>query len=141
MTAIVIDNSVFLSWCLGDEDDPRAAHAMQRVAEEGGVVPRIWWYELRNALLMNERRGRISTQQVSDTLEDSLALGIAIDDEHDGSLLLELARQHDLSVYDAAYLEVAFRRSLPLATLDRRLHEAALAIGVSTNGPHQPPPA
>lgn len=140
MTAIVIDNSVFLSWCLGDEDDPRAARAMQRVAEEGGVVPRIWWYELRNALLMNERRGRISPQQVSDTLDDSLALGIAIDDAHDGSLLMELARQQALSVYDAAYLEVAFRRSLPLATLDRRLYEAAVAIGVATDGPHQPPP-
>ena len=139
MTAIVIDNSVFLSWCLGDEDDPRAARAMQRVAEEGGVVPRIWWYELRNALLMNERRGRISPQQVSDTLDDSLALGISIDDEHDASLLLQLARRHDLSAYDAAYLEVAFRRSLPLATLDRRLHEAAVAIGVASDGPRRPP--
>ena len=103
MTAIVIDNSVFLSWCLGDEDDATAAQAMQRVAEEGGVVPRIWWYELRNALLMNERRGRISLRQVSDTLADSLALGIAIDDEHDGSLLLDIARSHNLTVYDAAY--------------------------------------
>ena len=102
MTAIVIDNSVFLSWCLGDEDDATAAQAMQRVAEEGGVVPRIWWYELRNALLMNERRGRISLRQVSDTLADSLALGIAIDDEHDGSLLLDIARSHNLTVYDAA---------------------------------------
>ena len=115
--------------------------SVPRVAEEGGVVPRIWWYELRNALLMNERRGRISPQQVSDTLDDSLALGIAIDDAHDGSLLMELARQQALSVYDAAYLEVAFRRSLPLATLDRRLYEAAVAIGVSTDGPHRPPPA
>ena len=132
MTAIVIDNSVFLSWCLGDEDDPTAAHAMQRVAEEGGVVPRIWWYELRNALLMNERRGRISPQQVVDTLTDSMALRIAIDDEHDGSLLLDLARGHELTVYDAAYLEVALRRSLPLATLDRRLSKAAEAIGVSS---------
>ena len=132
MTAIVIDNSVFLSWCLGDEDDATAAHAMQRVAEEGGVVPRIWWYELRNALLMNERRGRISLRQVSDTLADSLALGIAMDDEHDGSLLLDIARSHNLTVYDAAYLEVAVRRSLPLATLDRRVRIAAEAIGVST---------
>ncbi len=131
MTAIVIDNSVFLSWCLGDEDDPTAAHAMQRVADEGGVVPRIWWYELRNALLMNERRGRISSQQVADTLADSMALAIVIDDEHDGSLLLDLARGHRLTVYDAAYLEVAVRRSLPLATLDRRLREAAKATGVS----------
>ena len=134
MTAIVIDNSVFLSWCLGDEDDPTASLAMQRVVEEGAVVPRIWWYELRNALVMNERRGRLSLQQVSDTVEDSLELGIAIDDEHDGSLLLDIARRHGLTVYDAAYVEVALRRSLPLATLDRRLREAAKAIGVSTVG-------
>ena len=132
MTAIVIDNAVFLSWCLGDEDDATAAEAMQRVADEGGVVPRIWWYELRNALLMNERRGRLSLRQVSDTLVDSMELSIAIDDEHDGSLLLGIARGHCLTVYEAVYLEVALRRSLPLATLDRRLRDAAEAIGVSS---------
>ena len=55
-----------------------------------------------------------------------------IDDEHDGSLLLDIARSHNLTVYDAAYLEVAVRRSLPLATLDQRLSKAADAIGVST---------
>ena len=130
MTSIVIDNSVFLAWCLGDEENPVATGAMQRVAEEGGVVPRIWWYELRNALLMNERRGRISPQQVSDTLADSLALGIVIDEEHDDSLILDFARRLKLTVYDAAYLEIAFRRSLPLATLGQRLREAAEAIGV-----------
>ena len=130
MTSIVIDNSVFLAWCLGDEENPVATGAMQRVAEEGGVVPRIWWYELRNALLMNERRGRISPQQVSDTLTDSLALGIVIDEEHDDSLILDFARRLKLTVYDAAYLGIAFRRSLPLATLDQRLREAAEAIGV-----------
>ena len=130
MTSIVIDNSVFLAWCLGDEENPVATGAMRRVAEEGGVVPRIWWYELRNALLMNERRGRISPQQVSDTLADSLALGIVIDEEHDDSLILDFARRLKLTVYDAAYLEIAFRRSLPLATLDQRLREAAEAIGV-----------
>ena len=140
MTAIVIDNSVFLSWCLGDEDDATATHAMKRVAEEGGVVPRIWWYELRNALLMNERRGRISLRQVSDTLADSLELGIAIDDEHDGSLLLDIARSHNLTVYDAAYLEVAVRRSLPLATLDQRLSKAANGIGATTIGPRRVQP-
>ena len=104
---------------------------MRHVAEEGGVAPRIWWYELRNALLVNERRGRISRQQVSDTLIDSLELGISIDDQHDASLLLEIARRHGLSVYDAAYLEVAFRRGLPLATLDGRLQRAAGVDGVA----------
>ena len=107
---------------------------MQRVAEEGGFVPRIWWYELRNALVTNERRGRISPQQVADTLADSMELGIEIDDEHDGSLILDLARGHSLTVYDAAYLEVAVRRSLPLATLDQRLVNAAKAVGATIIG-------
>ena len=130
MTPIVIDNSVFLAWCMGDEDVSVATAAMRRVVEEGGFAPRIWWYELRNALLMNERRGRISSQQVSDTLTDSRSLGISIDDEHDESRILDLARQFDLTVYDAAYLETASRRSLPLATLDHKLGRAARAIGV-----------
>ena len=116
---------------MGDEEEPTANSAMQQVIEQGGVTPRIWWYELRNALLVNERRGRISPQQVSDTLTDSRALGISIDDAHDESRLLELARRFALTVYDAVYLEVAARRSLPLATLDRRLREAAEAMGVA----------
>ena len=131
MSPIVIDNSVFLAWCMGDEEEPTAAGAMQWVAENGGVAPRIWWYELRNALLMNERRGRISQQQVSETLADSLALGVSVEDEHEESQLLDLARRFELTVYDAAYLEVAFRRTLPLATLDRRLRKAATALGVA----------
>ena len=130
MTPIVIDNSVFLAWCMGDEDVPVAAAAMRRVVEAGGIAPRIWWYELRNALLMNERRGRIAPQQVSDTLADSRSLGISIDDEHDESRILDLARRFELTVYDTAYLETASRRSLPLATLDQELDRAARAIGV-----------
>ena len=115
-----------------DEEEPLAVAAMQRVAESGGVAPRIWWYEIRNALLMNERRNRISPLQVSDTLSDALELPISIDDQHDEAQLLSLARRFDLTVYDAAYLEVAIRRSLPLATLDRRLSQAARVIGVAT---------
>lgn len=128
--SVVIDNSVFMAWCMGEEDDPRVYNTMQRVADEGGVVPRIWWYELRNALLVNERRGRISQQQVSDTLADSQELDIYIDNKHDDALILDLARRFKLTVYDSAYLEVALRRSMPLATLDKRLREAAENIGV-----------
>ena len=131
MTPIVIDNSVFLAWRMADEGEPTATSAMQHVVEEGGVTPRIWWYELRNALLVNERRGRISPQQMPNTLADSLGLGISIDDQHDESLLLELARRFELTVYDAAYLEVAFRRGLALATLDRRLRESAEVMGIA----------
>ena len=131
MTSVVIDNSVFMAWCLGDEDEPTAILAMQRVADDGGIAPRIWWYELRNALLMSERRGRISPQQVLATLADTVALAIEIDENHNEASILSLTRQHELSVYDAAYLEVALRRNLPLATLDRRLHDAAETMGVA----------
>lgn len=131
MKPVVLDNSVFLAWCMGDEEEPAATSAIERVVESGGIVPRIWWYELRNALLMNERRGRISQQQVSDTLADSLEMGISIDEAHEESRLLDLARRFNLSVYDAAYLETALRRSLPLATLDRRLRSAAEALGIA----------
>lgn len=129
---VVIDSSVFLAWCMGDEKEPAADAAMQRVADEGGVVPHIWWYEIRNALLMNERRNRISTQEVSDTLAASLALGVLIDDRHDDAQVLSLARRFNLTVYDSAYLEVALRLGMPLATLDRRMSQVAQAIGIET---------
>ena len=61
----------------------------------------------------------------------TVVLGLSIDDEHDETLLLDLARRFELTVYDAAYLEVAFRRSLPLATLDHRLRKAAEAMGIA----------
>lgn len=98
----------------------------------GGVAPRIWRYEFRNALVTNERRGRISSEQASRILAASLALNVEIDESHDEAQLLDFARRFDLTTYDAAYLEVAFRRNLPLATFDRRLRKAADAIGVAT---------
>ena len=130
MTGFVVDCSVFLAWCLADEENPGANAVLHRLTDEGAVVPQIWWYELRNALLMNERRGRITAQQVADTLSDSTKLGIDIDADHDESAIMAIARQHRLTVYDSAYLEVASRHGLPLATLDRRLSEAATAAGI-----------
>ena len=88
---------------MGDEEEPTATSAMERVTKSGGIVPRIWWYALRDALLMNERRGRITEQQVSDTIADSLEMGNSIDEAHEESLLLDLARRFELSAYDAAY--------------------------------------
>ena len=85
---------------------------------------------------MNERRGRISRQQVADTLADSQSLGISVDHGHDETLILELAQQFELTVYDAAYLEVALRRSLPLATLDESLRQAAETVGIAIVGAH-----
>ena len=126
----MVDNSVVLSWCLDDEEHAVADHAMRLTVERGAVVPQLWWYEVRNALTVNERRGRLTAQQARATLADLGAMRFVLDFDHDGSVVMELARHHGLSVYDAAYLEVALRRSVPLATLDARLQAAATAADV-----------
>ena len=125
MRHIVLDNSIVLSWCLADEDNPVAERAMRLVIANGAIVPGIWWYELRNALVVNERRGRLDATDTRSTLADLGNMRFTVDHEHDETALLDLARQHNLSVYDASYLEVARRRALPLASLDRRLRGAA----------------
>ena len=127
MTPIVIDNSVVLCWCLADESDPMADKAMRRVVDDGAVVPGIWWYELRNALIVNERRRRLDAADTVAILTDLGEMSISVDQEHDDVTILSLARQHALSVYDAAYIEIALRRGLPLASFDRRLGQAAAA--------------
>jgi len=131
LTPLVIDASVALCWCLADEEHPLADKAMQLAVEHGAVVPGIWWYEVRNALVVNERRGRITASFSRARLSDLQAMRISRDHDHDDRIVLDLARKQGLSVYDAAYVETALRRSLPLASLDRRLCDAAAAIGVA----------
>lgn len=131
MSSIVLDNSVVLSWCLQDEAEQLAEQAMRRVIEYGAIVPGTWRYELRNALVVNERRGRLSAADTAATLADRRQMRIAIDQTHDEGVVIALAREHNLSVYDAAYLEVALRHTLPIASLDQRLLQAALALKIS----------
>ena len=108
---------------------------MRSVVDHGAAVPGIWRFELLNALLVNERRGRLEAMDSRQILADLAELRIVRDGEHDEALLLRLARQHGLSAYDAAYLEVAVRRELPIATLDRRLADAANGANVVLVGP------
>ncbi len=131
MTSLVIDASVALCWCLADEEHPLPDKAMQLTVAHGAVVPGIWWYEVRNALVVNERRGRIAASFSRARLMDLQAMRISRDHDHDDRMVLDLARKQGLSVYDAAYVETALRRSLPLASLDRRLCDAAKASGVA----------
>ena len=104
---------------------------MDLALERGALTPGVWWYELRNALIVNERRGRLSAEDTRAILADLNEMNIATDAWHDTQTVLGLARQNALSVYDAAYIEVALRRGLPLATLDQRLSQAAAASGAS----------
>lgn len=80
---------------------------------------------------MNERRGRLSATDTAAILADLRQLRISADQAHDESVVFALARMHRLTVYDAAYLDVAQRRALPIASLDKRLREAAVSHGIT----------
>jgi predicted nucleic acid-binding protein len=123
----VVDASVTAVWCFPDEDHSAANAALHRFADDHAVVPALWWFEIRNILVVNERRGRIDTTATAEFLADLAGLPIRIDRRPDSELVLALARKHALTAYDAAYLELARRQGGPLATLDRALAAAARA--------------
>lgn len=136
---LVIDSSVAIAWCFPDEQDAYSQSVLEALASERAIVPDLWHLEVANTLLVGERRKR-STQANTVTWLGLLAsLPIAVDEEtkaHAFADTLSLAREHNLSVYDAAYLELAMRRGLPLATLDDKLKVAAQAVGVVLYGVH-----
>lgn len=119
----VIDASVAGSWLLPDED--RHENAYERLDRDYAIVPRIWWFEIRNLLIQGERRKRIDEQAVAEALSTMSAFPLQQDDKVEESTLLRLARKHRLTIYDATYLELAKREDIPLATLDRDLARAA----------------
>jgi predicted nucleic acid-binding protein len=132
--AFVLDASITACWAFQSEDHPRADLAFARIRTEEAVVPSLWWFEIRNILIVNERRRRISEPDTAAFLLDLSRLRIRIDHEPQHAGVLRLARAHRLSVYDAAYLELAQREGLQLATLDNLLGGAARAEGVGLVG-------
>lgn len=129
--ALVVDSSVAVSWMLADEDSQVASKALAEVAADGMIVPGIFWYEFRNTLIVNERRGRLRAEESGQALAVLAALAPAVFGDHSEIELMRLARTHDLSVYDAAYVEVALRNEAGLATLDVKMAKAAIREGVS----------
>lgn len=129
--AFVLDASITACWAFQDEDHPDASLAFVQVRTEEAVVPCLWWFEVRNILVVNERRRRIAEPDTAAFLLNLSRLRIRVDRVPDEDALLRLARTHRLSVYDAAYLELAQREGLPLATLDAALQKAAAGVGVA----------
>lgn len=123
----VVDASVTACWLLPDEAHPIAAAARERLLHDHAVVPPIWWFEMRNLLIVNERRGRLDETRSNRALRILQRLPIELDQRINEDRLLAIARAHRLSVYDAAYLELALRENVPLATLDGALAAAARA--------------
>jgi predicted nucleic acid-binding protein len=125
--SFVLDASIAGCWAFQDEDHPNADAALTRIRTEEGVVPGLWWFEVRNILVVNERRKRITESDTTGFLRDLSRLPIRVDRSPDEETVLRLARTHRLSVYDASYLELALREAVPLATLDTALAAAARA--------------
>jgi predicted nucleic acid-binding protein len=129
--AFVLDASITACWAFQDEDHPDAGLAFHRMRAEEAVVPCLWWFEVRNILVVNERRRRIAESDTAAFLVNLSRLRVRLDRLPEGDTVLRLARTHRLSVYDAAYLELAQREGLPLATLDADLRSAAAEEGVA----------
>lgn len=127
---LVVDVSVMMAWHFEDERSPAGDAVRARLRDDEALVPAHWWFELRNALLVGERRGRSQpelTARFLDSLRDiSISIGLLPDED----AVMALARRHRLSFYDAAYLELAKREDVPLATFDRALIAAAEAESV-----------
>ena len=131
---IVIDASIALSWCFEDEASEETDAIAARLIDTGATVPGLFKLEMANILLQAERRGRITPAQVAATIALLDELAIPVDGETADRAWREtlgLARAHALTSYDAAYLELALRRGAALATRDRKLAEAARALGVA----------
>lgn len=131
--AFVLDSSVALAWLLPDENNDAADVLADRLENEAAVVPAIWRLEVGNALLMARRRERLTDKDVERLLAVLIDLPVEQEPAPDDAALAKLmriAREHGLTSYDAAYVEVAHRRGIPLATLDQKLSAACAGASV-----------
>ncbi|MGA8349295.1 MAG: type II toxin-antitoxin system VapC family toxin [Isosphaeraceae bacterium] len=129
----VLDGSVTMVWGFEDEADEYAEAILERMPDLQAHVPSLWPLEVANALLVGERRRRITPAETAQFIAILGAFPITVDDQtvaHAWADTMHLARAHNLSSYDAAYLELAIRLGLPLAALDGKLKTAAGAMGV-----------
>lgn len=138
---LIIDCSITMAWCFADEGTEYTSQIQDRLVAEAALVPAHWFLEVTNVLAMAEKRKRISAADSTEFVKLLAALEIPMD--HDTSArafqqILPLCRDHALTSYDAAYLDLAPRRQLPLASLDEDLCRAATSLGVEVLGTSGP---
>lgn len=135
--SFVLDNSVALAWCFKDEQTPAVMDLLDRVTESGATAPLLWPLEALNGLSVAERRQRLDAAKRTELATFLHDVPIVLDLEtadRAWQVSARLAECLQLSVYAAVYLELAQRRRLPLASLDRELRSAAAASGVEVLG-------
>jgi predicted nucleic acid-binding protein len=133
VSVCVLDVSIAVTWFFEDEATPESWKLLDRIGEFGASVPALWLYEIANVLLMAERRGRTTQARVAEAVGQLQLLPIRVEEAASELILREVlasARTAGLTVYDAAYLELALRLGLPLATKDASLMTAARNAGV-----------
>jgi predicted nucleic acid-binding protein len=131
-SGLVVDASVSAAWLLPDEATPYTESVLQATAERDVWVPALWLLEMGNLLISAQRRKRIDAIKRRELVMAASALRLRVDREPVSMADMDgLAASHGLSAYDAAYLELALRRSLPMATLDAALHKAMKASSVA----------
>lgn len=134
MTRFVLDASTVLTWCFPDEKAQKAQEISERIASgDTVVVPAFWMHEVMNALLVGERRNRLTPELTQAFTADLNRLPVDVDvttREIVFNPTQALCRKHSLTAYDAAYLEIALRGGYPLATADEDLRRADVAEGV-----------
>jgi predicted nucleic acid-binding protein len=131
--SLVLDASLTLSWYFEDERTPGVDRILDRVASDGALVPSLWRLEVANGFQMAIRRKRIDAAFRDRAIQHLRSLPIAVDPDTDAyawTAILRLADRFSLTLYDAAYLELAQRRNAPLASLDKKLRDAGHALGV-----------
>jgi len=131
MAALILDASIACAWCFPDEQTDYTNSVLRAVSLSfDALAPRLWAYEVRNSVLMGLRRGRIRRSHADRFLASLSGMRVRLTDPFSYDAVFELADRHGLTVYDTAYLELAIREGLPLASLDGALRNAALKSGV-----------
>jgi predicted nucleic acid-binding protein len=121
----VLDASVALSWHFPDERNAGSDLILDAFRRDYALVPALWWFEIRNILILGERRGRSTQVETVEFLDRLARLRISFAPQPTDTNIFALARKHGLTFYDAAYLELAQRENVLLATLDAQLASAA----------------
>jgi len=134
---LILDCSMAMAWCFADESTPETVGIQDRLATEAAVVPAHWFLEIANVLAMAEKRKRISVDDSVQFVQLLCCLDIQVDEEASRRAfdhILPLCRNHGLTSYDAAYLDLVLRRQVPLASLDDALRQAATSLGMQVLG-------
>ncbi len=131
----ILDCSVTMPWLLRNDSTGYAENILKYLGDSRNLalVPRLWYLEVGNTLLVAESRKKITEAESERFIQWLQNLPIEEDDSHTLQFFdrtMSMAREHKLSFYDAVYLELAMRESLPIATLDKQLKEASLSVGI-----------